>query len=168
MINRELLHSPLAMTHHLDALLHVDDSAMQTILAAYPQSSIIMVQMLKQLCEGTSDSTPYEPWAFVTSPDGKVGFWYPTGHSRYKVSVESNHFQNDAMQNVALGAGLTTVALNWHMWHEEEVYERGSPEALPEAERKALNDKYYALQSFIYELSEAGLVEAESFAGFID
>jgi hypothetical protein len=109
--------------------------------------------------------------AFVATPDGSVGFWYPLTASQYSVEVETNGYAEKAMHAASFGAATTLTALNHYTWYLAEV----SREAPDDESRRAIDElgnvmveKYHQLREFVFDLSEQGLLDGEAIAGFID
>lgn len=107
-------------------------------------------------------------WGFVTSLDGRTGFWYPLDADAYAVDREDNDFTHDYMPATAFGAGLSVAALRSFVEFQAEQRFHKLAGALDDQSFVALQDKYDALRDFVLDLAQDKLIDGESFLAFID
>lgn len=107
-------------------------------------------------------------WAYVASPDRRVGFWYPLDCDTYAVEKPDIGFVHSHMPATAFGAGLTVAALRSFIEFHAEVRFAKSPNALDDVEFAEFQTLYDELRDFVLDLAQDDLLDGESFLGFID
>lgn len=130
------------------------EAAVNKVFGAYEPALSITVELAgRDFC----DNEGPEFWQFVTNEDGTLGFWYPTMHETYNVTVPSNYYQNPAMDGQAFGAAVTLMAVNHLLWANQN-----------QPDNDALIEKFYKLREWIFDMSDVGQIDGAAIAGFID
>lgn len=145
--------------------------------ASFGRSAVVLMDAAEQTAMASCPeyaAVPELEWIFITArePEGElahcVGFWYPAGNRVFDIHCVSNGFEAKDVTAATFGAACTLLALNHYSWYLAAAKEGPKGAVISQELLDRVINDYHDLRQFVFDLSDAGLLDGEAIAGFLD